>query len=218
MDAQDPHLPVSKWCWQLKRWKAGMGCVCVVDGGAAGLQTDDGRDLGEGGKGGKQLEPKLPARPPACLACLAHPACPTPPAPQETAAIILEPILGEGGFLTPPPGFLGALRALCDKHGVLLIFDEVGAGVGFGSGRGVLLGCIAGCAASCFREGQQIARLTSPPPSAFVMPAGAERRGAHRHLVGPPAADRRAARPAALCKGHRQRLPLCGGVRPAAPL
>lgn len=45
--------------------------------------------------------------------------------PQETAAIILEPILGEGGFLTPPPGFLGALRALCDKHGMLLIFDEV---------------------------------------------------------------------------------------------
>lgn len=44
--------------------------------------------------------------------------------PQETAAIIIEPILGEGGFLTPPPGFLGALRALCDRHGMLLIFDE----------------------------------------------------------------------------------------------
>ncbi|EFN54607.1 hypothetical protein CHLNCDRAFT_8428, partial [Chlorella variabilis] len=51
-------------------------------------------------------------------------------APSETAAIILEPILGEGGFLTPPPGFLGALRALCDKHGMLLIFDEVQCGVG----------------------------------------------------------------------------------------
>ncbi len=47
---------------------------------------------------------------------------------QETAAIIIEPILGEGGFLTPPPGFLSALRALCDKHGMLLIFDEVGGG------------------------------------------------------------------------------------------
>jgi len=44
---------------------------------------------------------------------------------QETAGIIIEPILGEGGFLTPPPGFLGALRALCDQHGMLLIFDEV---------------------------------------------------------------------------------------------
>lgn len=38
--------------------------------------------------------------------------------------MIIEPILGEGGFLTPPPGFLAALRALCDKHGMLLIFDE----------------------------------------------------------------------------------------------
>lgn len=50
-------------------------------------------------------------------------------APSETAAIIIEPILGEGGFLTPPPGFLSALRALCDKHGMLLIFDEVQCGV-----------------------------------------------------------------------------------------
>jgi len=45
---------------------------------------------------------------------------------QETAAIIVEPILGEGGILTPPPGFLSRLRQLCDKHGMLLIFDEVG--------------------------------------------------------------------------------------------
>jgi 4-aminobutyrate aminotransferase len=51
------------------------------------------------------------------------------PAAQETAAVILEPILGEGGFLVPPPGFLSALRALCDCHGMLLIFDEVQSGV-----------------------------------------------------------------------------------------
>eukprot|EP00887_Chlorella_sp_A99_P005683 scaffold1.g5683.t1 len=51
-------------------------------------------------------------------------------APQETAAIIVEPVLGEGGFLTPPPGFLDALRAICDQHGILLIFDEVQSGVG----------------------------------------------------------------------------------------
>ncbi|KAL4421398.1 hypothetical protein ABPG75_010689 [Micractinium tetrahymenae] len=50
-------------------------------------------------------------------------------APSETAAIIIEPILGEGGFLTPPPGFLTKLRELCDKHGMLLIFDEVQCGV-----------------------------------------------------------------------------------------
>lgn len=47
---------------------------------------------------------------------------------QETAAIIVEPIVGEGGFLTPPPGFLDALRRICDEHKMLLIFDEVGRG------------------------------------------------------------------------------------------
>lgn len=46
-------------------------------------------------------------------------------APSETAAVIVEPILGEGGFLTPPPAFLPGLRKLCDKHGLLLILDEV---------------------------------------------------------------------------------------------
>lgn len=49
--------------------------------------------------------------------------------PDETAAIILEPILGEGGFLVPPPGFLTSLRQICDEHNVLLIFDEVQAGM-----------------------------------------------------------------------------------------
>lgn len=49
---------------------------------------------------------------------------------QETAAILIEPVLGEGGFLVPPPGFLSALRTLCDEHGILLIFDEVQAGMG----------------------------------------------------------------------------------------
>jgi 4-aminobutyrate aminotransferase len=51
-------------------------------------------------------------------------------APSETAAVIIEPILGEGGFLTPPPGFLKGVRELCDQHGMLLIMDEVQAGVG----------------------------------------------------------------------------------------
>ena len=50
--------------------------------------------------------------------------------PQETAAVIVEPVLGEGGFLTPPPGFMRKLRALADQHGFLLIADEVQSGVG----------------------------------------------------------------------------------------
>ena len=48
----------------------------------------------------------------------------------EVAAFLVEPIQGEGGYLVPPDGFLAGLRSICDKHGILLIFDEVQSGVG----------------------------------------------------------------------------------------
>ena len=50
--------------------------------------------------------------------------------PDEVAAILLEPILGEGGFVAPPPEYLPQIRDLCDKHGILLIADEVQSGIG----------------------------------------------------------------------------------------
>ena len=50
--------------------------------------------------------------------------------PDEVAAFIIEPMQGEGGYIVPPADFLPKLRALCDKHGILLIFDEVQAGMG----------------------------------------------------------------------------------------
>jgi len=50
--------------------------------------------------------------------------------PEEVAAIFVEPIQGEGGYHVPPPGFLPALRGLCDKYGILLVADEVQTGMG----------------------------------------------------------------------------------------
>ena len=49
---------------------------------------------------------------------------------SETCAILVEPIQGEGGINLPPPGYLQGLRELCDRHRLLLIFDEVQAGMG----------------------------------------------------------------------------------------
>ena len=49
---------------------------------------------------------------------------------NETAAIMIEPLMGEGGVRVVEPSFLRALRELCDQHGLLLIFDEVQTGMG----------------------------------------------------------------------------------------
>jgi 4-aminobutyrate aminotransferase/(S)-3-amino-2-methylpropionate transaminase len=50
--------------------------------------------------------------------------------PAQVAAIIIEPVLGEGGFYIAPPEFLQALRSLCDQHGIMLIIDEIQSGFG----------------------------------------------------------------------------------------
>src|SRR5512136_163676 len=52
------------------------------------------------------------------------------PAPEETAAILIEPVLGDCGYVVPPASFLRALRELCDRHGILLILDEIQSGFG----------------------------------------------------------------------------------------
>jgi len=51
-------------------------------------------------------------------------------APEETACIIIEPVLGEGGYVVPPRGFIKTLREICDEHGILLIADEIQSGFG----------------------------------------------------------------------------------------
>ncbi|MFJ4774051.1 aspartate aminotransferase family protein [Streptomyces uncialis] len=81
---------------------------------------------------------------PRCAACAAgenHDGCTVPGAaeweaqilsvgPESVAAVLVEPVLSVGGIITPPPGELAALRALCDRHGILLIADEVATGFG----------------------------------------------------------------------------------------
>ena len=63
------------------------------------------------------------------IASLEH-ALHTQVAAESVAAIVIEPVQGEGGFLTAPPEFLAAVRRICDEHGILLIADEVQTGFG----------------------------------------------------------------------------------------
>lgn len=49
-------------------------------------------------------------------------------APDQVAAVVIEPVQGEGGFMIAPPGFLRDLKALCEKHGILFIADEIQTG------------------------------------------------------------------------------------------
>ncbi len=51
-------------------------------------------------------------------------------APEETACVVIEPVLGEGGYVVPPPGFLAELAAMCREKGVLLVADEIQTGFG----------------------------------------------------------------------------------------
>lgn len=54
----------------------------------------------------------------------------TQTAPEETGAMLIEPVIGEGGYVPPTPGFLAAIQALGREHGILLIADEVQSGFG----------------------------------------------------------------------------------------
>lgn len=60
-------------------------------------------------------------------------------APEDTAAICLEPVLGEGGYCSAPAEFLEGLQKICEKHGILLIIDEVQSGYFFSAHRIVQL-------------------------------------------------------------------------------
>lgn len=54
----------------------------------------------------------------------------TQTAPQETAAIFIEPVLGEGGYVVPPSSFMKGLREICNQNGILIVADEIQSGFG----------------------------------------------------------------------------------------
>jgi 4-aminobutyrate aminotransferase len=66
----------------------------------------------------------------ACVDYIEHTLFHTIAPPRDVAAIIVEPIQGEGGYVVPAPGFMKELRRVCDQYGILLITDEVQSGVG----------------------------------------------------------------------------------------
>jgi 4-aminobutyrate aminotransferase len=67
---------------------------------------------------------------PACLRVIEDQLFKTILSPDEVAAIVFEPILGEGGYIVPPPEFFEELKAISKRHGILLIADEVQSGMG----------------------------------------------------------------------------------------
>jgi 4-aminobutyrate aminotransferase len=97
-------------------------------------------------------------------------------APDEVAAIFVEVVQGEGGYIVPPDGWLQKVRVLCDRHGILLLDDEVQAGIGR-TGRmfaaehyGVVPDMI--CSAKALGSGLPISALIAPN-RVMTWPAGA---------------------------------------------
>jgi 4-aminobutyrate aminotransferase / (S)-3-amino-2-methylpropionate transaminase / 5-aminovalerate transaminase len=121
--------------------------------------------------------------------------------PSRVAAIILEPVQGEGGFYAAPPEFAQRLRALCDQHGILLIADEVQTGAGR---TGTWLACEQwGVAPDLITMAKSMAGgfpLSAVIGKAEVMDAPARRPG--RHLRRQPAGLRRRAGGAGRVRGR----------------
>ncbi len=65
-----------------------------------------------------------------CVSAIEHDLFARQIEPTDVAAIFVEPVQGEGGYVVPPDGYLAALRALCDKYGILLVCDEIQCGIG----------------------------------------------------------------------------------------
>src|SRR5262249_35873284 len=66
----------------------------------------------------------------ACIQFIENKLFKTTVPPEEVAAIFVEPVQGEGGYVPAPPAFMQELRRICDRHGILLVADEIQSGVG----------------------------------------------------------------------------------------
>jgi len=66
----------------------------------------------------------------ACVDAIEHVLFEKALPPDEVAAVFVEPVQGEGGYIVPPEGWLAKLRALCDRYGILLVDDEIQSGIG----------------------------------------------------------------------------------------
>ena len=119
--------------------------------------------------------------------------CATIIAPSQVAAILIEPVQGEGGYYPAPVAFLAALRALCDEHGILLIADEVQSGYGRTGEMwafehaGIVPDVV--CVAKAIANGLPLSAIVDPPELAASGGAAAPtaRRTAATRSPAPPA-------------------------------
>ena len=147
---------------------------------------------------------------------------------NEVAAIIVEPIQGEGGYIVPEDGFLQGLRRICDEHGILLIADEIQSGAGrtgamwaiehWGVEPDILLtakGIASGMPLGAMIARAELARdVGSGRPRLDVRrQPGRVRGGARddRAARGRPHRQRAAARRAGAGRARRARRPVPGG-------
>ncbi len=133
---------------KLARYTSGRPAIVAFIGGFHGRSYGAASVTTSSVKYRRHYEPFLPSvyhiPYPYCFRCPRRPAqgcCDEPwvslerlfthvVAPEDVAAMIVEPILGEGGYVVPPPDFLPRLRELCSRHGIVLVFDEIQTGFG----------------------------------------------------------------------------------------
>jgi taurine--2-oxoglutarate transaminase len=138
-EANENAIKLARWYTGRQKIVARYRSYHGATAGALSLTGDARRWAGEPGIPGivRILDPyeyRCPAgHPDPCPVCTGAPHLEDVLAhenPETVAAVVLETIAGANGVLVPPPGYLRAVREVCDRHGILLVLDEVMAGFG----------------------------------------------------------------------------------------